>query len=215
MKAACLSQIKRTRGYWLQFALGAFVVSWIGGANAQGVVRAEAPTIKVGDRWKTEQSDKRTGVKESEFDRRITAVTASQIEGTENDAKLVLTPELNVLESSIGVVSGEPKALSFPLEIGKKWSYKTSTINKITGVKARQEYDVSVIAYEKIKVPSGEFDTFRIESKGFWNNDTNNRNGTIRQTLWYAPATRSVVRSEYADGYNNWVRQLVEFQLQP
>jgi hypothetical protein len=201
---------------WLRVALLAFTVLCSSAVSAQDAAkRAEVPSIKVGDRWKYEQSDRRTGVKDAEFDRRVTAVTASQIEGTENDSKLLMTPELSVMESSTSVVSGEAKALSFPLEVGKKWAYKTSFVNKVSGNKGRWELEATVVAFENVKVPAGEFDAFKVAYKGFWNNDTTRRNGRLVLANWYAPATRSVVKTEYDDGFNNWVRQLVEFQIQP
>jgi len=201
---------------WCREVLAVACAFHLGTAIAQGgAPRAEAPTVKVGDRWKSEQTDRRTGAKESEFDRRVTAVTESRIEGTENDGRFVWTSELNALESSVSSISGDPKGLSFPLEVGKKWDYKFSYVNKLNAGKGRQQLSAHVVAYEKVKVPAGEFDAFKIEYTGFWNNDANNRSGRFKNTGWYAPAARSVVRFELDDGYNNWVRQLVEFQLQP
>lgn len=198
----------------LAFAV-ALVATGLGSALAQSAAdRAELPTLKVGDRWKYEQRDRRTGLKESEFDRRIVAVTAAGIEGTENDGKLVLTPDLNVVESSIGILTGDVRYLAFPLEVGKKWDFKFGRANKQTGASARWQVEAVVTAYEKVNVRAGEFDAFRIDYKGFWNS-TSGRNGRSIETVWYAPATRSVVKSEYDDTFNRNSRELVEFQLQP
>lgn len=212
------SAIKRVLklGHWCGAGLALSCAIQLGTAIAQGgTPRAEAPVVKGGDRWKSEQTDRRTGAKEAEFDRRVTAVTESRIEGTENDGKFVWTSELNALESSVSSISGDAKGLSFPLEVGKKWDYKFSYVNKLNPGKGRQQLSAHVVAYEKVKVPAGEFDAFKIEYTGFWNNDANNRSGRFKNTGWYAPAARSVVRFELDDGYNNWVRQLVEIQLQP
>lgn len=176
---------------------------------------ADVPTVKVGDRWKYDESDRRTGIKGTDVIRQVTAVTATQIEGTENNSKLVMTPELSIMESSISVFSGEAKTLSFPLEVGKKWAYKTSFSNKTNGNKGRWQLEATVVAIERIKVPAGEFDAFKVEYKGFWNNDTSGRNGRLVIANWYAPSARCVVKTEFDDGFNSWVRQLVEFQLQP
>lgn len=177
--------------------------------------KAEAPAVKVGDRWKTEQKDRRTGNKEAEVVRTVTAVTPGLIEGTENSGTFKMTSELNPIESVIFVTTGDPRFLSFPLEVGKKWSLKYQFANKTNQGKGRVEGDVEVAAYEKVSVAAGTFDAYRIEAKTFWNNDSNRANGRSKSVYWYAPAARTVVRTEYEDGYNNWVRELLEVQLQP
>lgn len=177
--------------------------------------RAELPTVKVGDRWKYDQNDRRTGVKENEWNRTVMAVSASQIEGTENDGKFVWTSDMNTVESSVAVITGDARFLKFPLEVGKKWDFKYNFVSKVGPGKGRWQLDAVIVAYEKVKVPAGEFDAFKIEYKGFWNNDNNGRNGRLTQTTWYAPAARAAVKVEFEDGFNNWVRQLVELQLQP
>jgi hypothetical protein len=199
---------------WLALCL--FIASSLSTSFAQsGAVRAEVPAVKVGDRWKFETRDRRTGVKESESVRTVTAVTSTQIEGTDNDGKFVSTTELNSIATPTFSFSGDLKYFVFPLEVGKKWDFKYSLANKVTSATARWQLEAAVVSYEKVKVPAGEFDTFKIEYKGFWNNNTTGRNGRAVVTNWYAPATRSVVKSEYDDTFNRNVRELVEFQLQP
>jgi len=101
------------------------------------------------------------------------------------------------------------------LEIGKKWDYKYSLANKMNPTKSRWQLEANVVAYEKVKVPAGEFDAFKIEYTGYWNNETSGRSGRLKITNWFAPAARNVVKTEFEDGFNNWIRQLVEFELQP
>ena len=177
--------------------------------------KAEAPQLRIGDRWKYEQKDRRTGLKESASTRTVSTISTSLIEGAENDGTFKMTPELNPIESTTLVVTGEPRFLTFPLEVGKKWDLKYNFANKTNESKGRVKQDVEVMAYEKVTVTAGSFDAFRIESKGFWNNDTTRASGRSKSVYWYAPAARTVVRTEYEDGYNYWVRDLVELQLQP
>lgn len=177
--------------------------------------KAEAPQIKVGDQWRLEQKDKRTGIREAETFRTVTTVGQNAIEGIENDGKFSMTSELNLVESTSTAVTGEARFLNFPLEAGKKWSFKYAFSNKTNPNKGRVQLDAEVLGYEKITVAAGSFDAFRIEAKGFWNNDTTRGNGRSKSTYWYAPAARAVVRFDYEDGYNNWTRELIEYKLQP
>lgn len=199
-----------------KLAFGISALAVLGAPSAQTPPpRSEAPIFKVGDRWKLEQKDKRTGVKESDLARQITAVSATQIEAIENDGKLIMTPELAVIESPTITITGEAKTLSFPLELSKKWDYKYSFKNKVSGNAVRWQLDANVVTYEKVKVPAGEFDAFKIQYKGYWNNETTTRNGRLQITNWYAPSARAIVKTEYDDGFNNWIRELTELQLQP
>lgn len=197
-------------------AVGSMALLMFGTASAQTPpVKAEAPVLKVGDRWKLETKDRRTGVKEADWALAVVAVSATQIEMSENDGKLLMTPELNVIDSPRVSISGESKTLSFPLEVGKKWDYKYSFKSKVGGNSGRWQVEANVVAYEKVKVAAGEFDAFKIQAKGYWNNETTGRNGRLQQISWYSPAARAIVKTEYEDGFNNTIRELTEIQLQP
>jgi hypothetical protein len=94
-------------------------------ALAQTVDR---PDVKVGDQWHfavyysvPSTTPNRAWV--------ITSVTPVGINGTENGEPLTLTRELNVLESPQHTDS-KPLALSFPLEVGKRWRYTTDWLFK-------------------------------------------------------------------------------------
>jgi hypothetical protein len=86
------------------------------------------------------------------------------IEGTENGEPLMLTRELNVLESPRNTNSN-PKALNFPLEVGKRWHYVSDWVFKPKGSKGSVAVDVAVLGYEKVTVPAGEFDAFKLVAK--------------------------------------------------
>lgn len=179
------------------------------------LTKAEAPRLKVGDQWRFEQRDRLTGNKDSEVLRVVTAVTDSHIEGTENAGTFRMTPDLTVVDSPTNTNSDSAKFLNFPLEVGKKWAFKSQWTNKTAGTKGRQQLEMSVVSYERLKVLAGEFDTFKIEAKGFWNNDSSGGSGRTTMVYWFAPAARSVVKTEYDDGYNRWIRELAELKLQP
>jgi hypothetical protein len=157
---------------------------------------ADRPVIKVGDRW---QFVEYYGIASTEPNRDwvVTTVTPSRIEGTENGEPLILTPELNVLESPRNKNSN-PKALSFPLGIGKRWRYGTEWLFKVTGSKGTSNVDVKVVGHEKISVPAGEFEAFKLVSKASMRGvSTKNSQieGEVTSTYWYAPAARAIVKS--------------------
>jgi hypothetical protein len=178
---------------------------------------ATRPDVKVGDQWRfavyhtvPTTTPARTWV--------ITAVGPAKIEGTENGEPLALTPDLNVLDSPQSAYSN-PLALSFPLTVGKRWRYVTEWLFKPKGSKGSSTVDVIVTAYEKIVVPAGEFDAFRLSSTASLHGISpinSHYAGEVTTTYWYAPAARAVVRSTSHNPYLGPTSvDLVELRLIP
>jgi hypothetical protein len=179
--------------------------------------KADRPDVKVGDQW---QFAVYYTVPSTRPNRAwvITSVTPVGIEGTENGELLTLTPELNVLQSPQHTYSN-PLALSFPLEVGKQWRYATDWLFKPKGSKGSSIVDVAVVGYEKVKVPAGEFDAFKLLSKASLHGVSpinSQYAGEVTTTYWYAPVARAIVRSVSHNPYLGPISiDLVEFQLQP
>src|SRR6266852_8020363 len=176
--------------------------------------KADRPGVEVGDQW---QFVMYYGVPFTKPNRAwvITSVTPMGIEGTENGEPLMLTPELNVLESPWHKDSN-PKALSFPLEVGKRWRYASDWVFKPKGSKGSSIVDVAAIGHEKVRVPAGEFDAFELVAKGSLHGvSTINSQyaGETTTTYWYAPAARAIVKSVTHNPYLGMSTvELVEFQ---
>jgi hypothetical protein len=115
--------------------------------------RADQPVVKAGDARSFAVYD---SVPTSEPSRHgaITSVTPTMITGTENGEPLTLTAELNVLQSP-RTRESNPRALSFPLEVGKHWNFENDWLLKPKGSKGSTSVEVTVLAYERITVPGG------------------------------------------------------------
>ena len=185
-----------------------------GGAFAQ---RAEQPAARVGDQW---HFAVHYTVPSLEPNRLwiVKSVNASGIEGTENGEPLLLTPELNVLETPRFKYL-TPRELQFPLEVGKRWSYVTDWVFKPKMSKGNVKMSVEVVAYEKLKVAAGEFDTFKLVAKGSLGGNSPSNTfyaGDAVTTYWYAPAARAIVKSMHHSPYQGPTNfELVSFKLQP
>lgn len=203
-------------GRWHWFVVFVFVGSCVTAVFAlPAVALAELPSVKVGDQWRYEQADARTGAKQTDVDRRVTRVTASSIEGIENQGRLLMTPDLTVMESPSVLVSGEARMLCFPLAVGKSWFFNARFADKLDGSRWFSQLEASVVGFEKVSVPAGEFEAFKVVYQGRLKNDATKTLGRQMVTHWYAPATRSVVKTEFDGGQERWVRQLVHFRLEP
>ena len=178
---------------------------------------AERPDVKAGDRWQFAVS---YGVPSTTPNRAwsITSVTTAGIEGTEDGEPLRLTHELNVLESP-RTMDSNPGYLRFPLEVGKRWRYDTDWVFKPKGSRGRSSVDVAVVAFEKIRVPAGEFDAFRLASREALSGTSpigSQYAGETTRTYWYAPAARAIVKMETRNPYlGPSTVELVAFELRP
>lgn len=194
--------------------VGLVLAQLAGSAFAQ---KADRPDVSVGDQWKfveyyavASTTPSRAWV--------ITSVSPAAIEGTENGEPLSLTPELNVLESPRNKQSN-PKALDFPLEVGKRWRYTTDWLFKLKGSKGSTIVDVAVVGHERVKVPAGEFDAFKLVAKGSLHGTSpinSQYGGETTDTYWYAPTARAIVKSVRHNPYlGTSTVELVEFRLRP
>ena len=180
--------------------VGAAVVVFSMSALAQ---KAEPPQVSVGDQWQfvvyytvPSTTPNRAWV--------ITSVTPTRIDGTENGGEAVsLTRELNIVDTPRENVSNM-KMLAFPLEVGKKWRYESNWHFKPTGSKGTYTSNVAVVAYEKIRVPAGEFDAFKlVERRAMRGKSPKNSiiDAETNLTYWYAPAANAIVKSIYLNPY--------------
>lgn len=177
--------------------------------------KADRPSVKVGDQWRFETRLGPVGVKSSDIVWVITSVTPSRIEGTENAGALVLTPELNNVESPRRKDS-DLRLLNFPLAVGKQWKFTDDYELTVEQVPGRGNFSAKVVGYGKVRVPAGEFDAFKLEAKGKW--VTGGTTGEASWTYWYAPAARAIVKIEqrwYKNVSSRRTWELVEFRLQP
>ena len=183
----------RTAARFLAIALAG------GTAHAQTI---ERPQFKVGDRWEFAVS---YGVPTTTPSRTwvITAISADRVHGTENGEPLVISADGNVLESPRSSESN-PRALQFPLEVGKAWHYVSDWTFHAKGSKGRIAVDVAVERLEVIEVPAGEFAAFKLVAKGRLSGKSpigSDYDAISTTTYWYAPQARTIVKSVQHNPY--------------
>jgi len=178
--------------------------------------KADRPAVKVGDEWQFMQYTV-VPIQKPNVAWVITSVTPTGIAGTSNGRPLTLTPDLNIIESPTRKFS-DRRILSFPLEIGKSWTYANQVESKTDQGDWRMDAKLTVTAYEKVTVPAGQFDAFRIEAKGKTGQQGAAGAGSwdFTETSWYAPSARAIVKEVYRDStMGEMVRELASFKLQP
>lgn len=188
-----------------------------GAAFAQTASKVNRPDVKVGDQWQF-RIGANARAPELNVTWVVTAVTPAETKGTENGQPLTLTADMNEMESPRRRNS-DLKLLSFPLEVGKSWTFVTDYLLKDTGSKGQMKGSVVVLSYEKVKVAAGELDAFKLEMNGTYNVTGlggGTSSGLNTRTYWYAPAARAIVREDIDDSFRGiYSAELTSFKLQP
>jgi len=176
---------------------------------------AQRPAIAVGDSWQfvvyytvPSRTPNRSWV--------ITSIGGERLLGTENGEPLTLTAELNVVDSPRQSETN-PRSLSFPLEVGKRWRYASNWLFKPKSSRGSIVMDVAVVGYEPIEVPAGKFEAFKLEATGELGGSSPSNTfyaGQTTTTYWYAPAARAIVKSVHHNPYQGTTTvELVEFRI--
>jgi hypothetical protein len=204
------------------FILGSFTLL----AAAQ---EAPQPDIKVGDRWTYQLLDKLTGeikgsatltiyeVTDTEIHQKAQIKTKAPINRVE-----YLDRQLNLIDN--GVYQWKPSTgfFHFPLTIGKEWSQQYEAVAISNESKTRHNVSAKVVAFEKIKVPAGEFDAFKIEYtiRSISTSDADRADSYTKTVRWYSPSVKQVVKQETESVMGGRIREksgmvLTDFSSQP
>lgn len=151
---------------------------------------AERPSWKVGDRWQFQQEVRPPPV-HSKWSRKVEEALPNGHFKVRTAAGALL--EFDGEGNSLDVRGPEYswRRLEFPLMVGKGWKHE----RKIGGDmwNGNEQSSWKVEAYEKITVPAGTFDCFRVEGEAWatWASgmmlvQSYNRRHTLT-TYWYCP----------------------------
>lgn len=85
--------------------------------------------------------------------------------------------------------------LKFPMKVGSSWSSRYTWKNPGGGTGAIVALN-SVQAFEKVRVPAGEFDAYRILATVGSRDDGMPRSTMLEDLVWYAPRVKRIVKRE-------------------
>lgn len=199
---------------FLQAGLALFVSFCSLLCAAQPLTRADRPEVKVGDTWVYQNSDARTGEKRPELTLTAKEVTTDNIVlETDTGARRTYTRDFNIIEIKSGdtvTFSAKPNwtFYQFPLEVGKKWEAQWETTS--TRQTIRWQGKTQVEGVETVTVPAGTFQAFKLRFEGYYNGRQQIGGGSFtgfrKETAWYSPDAKRVVKSEFEEHsreYNN------------
>ncbi len=163
-----------------------------------------APEIRVGDDWKYSLHDGYTKLPRGTLEYRVSAVQGDTVtvqlrhEGRESTERY--TRDWNWRERPMTNLQNfryDPAypALPFPLEAGKTWQSYVKATDPATGRVNRVRIDGTVLGWERVKVPAGEFDAIRVRRVVYAGNSEFFRGEEgIAEVDWYAPKLGQIVK---------------------
>jgi hypothetical protein len=92
------------------------------------------------------------------------------------------------------------RVFSFPLAVGKKWTYDYTFV--VNGWTYTNRLSAEVVGVELVTVPAGTFETLRIFAVRRYRGEKTGRPtqvGWIEDTFWYSPDAKNFVRRSYSD----------------
>lgn len=188
------------------------------GTPLQSTASAEAPRVAPGDSWTYRVRDGYTGLDRGNEQYSVTGTSGERISVTVSFARSgveeahVYDRNWNWLKrpaTNLQSFDYQPsyQAFAFPLTPGKTWSERLEATDPGDGRKFPVRLYGTVVGWERIKVPAGEFDTIRIKRSvyfDYWEYSTRGGSDMV-ESEWYAPAVKQVVRRETASWYVSYV----------
>jgi hypothetical protein len=213
-----ISKLKKCNIFALIFSFSLF-------ATAQVTFPVERPSYKPGEAWiyrvldawnNKELRQTRTEFVASESDRLVFISTnlATSNKSTFR-TNLDTLPCTRMQNSDLELCGG---AYKFPMAIDFKNTYENIPWDNGRG---HNSGECNAKGVEKITIPAGEFDTLRIECKGFWTRVFDGSgSGSWSETIWYSPKIQRHVKRNYEDRWNGridnkTVIELLEYKATP
>jgi hypothetical protein len=174
---------------------------------------ADLPIVKVGSSW--DYADRLASIpcKHWVFTGVKDGYVLSECQGYKAFASLETGNLVRILDKDGDkAVQFSPQGvtLNFPLKVGKKWEGKYSGYTADDGAQWDATSSCEVKAYEKVAVPAGDFDAFRIECTDAWQSGP--AQGRVKVTTWWSPKAAAVVKNLNPD-VPKWNAELTGYSL--
>lgn len=184
------------------------------GTPLESSASATAPSVSAGDTWTYHVRDGFTGLPRGAQQHRVAEVSGERVtvtvsqEGSAQYETWIYDREWNWLRrpaTNLQIFTYSPpyRALSFPLAPGKKWRARLTATDPSDARRFPVWIDGTVVGWEKVKVPAGEFEALKVKRVVFFEywEYANRGRSEIIEVDWYVPAVKQIVRREASSQY--------------
>ena len=162
---------------------------------------AGKPVPHVGDRWDWQHVNAMVNEQDYTKIEDVIEVTEANFrtrirkKGTPGNNFNTYTPDLNLVDNATERYSPALARFAFPLSVGKKWTAEFDKALLNNGKHGKFFMTGEVTSIEKVTVPAGTFDAYKVETRyeGQATDDDANR-GITTEVHWYAPAVHNDVK---------------------
>lgn len=179
-----------------------------GTAGADG----QLPDVHVGDSWTFRTLDGFTNEVQVEATSQIVEITdreiVVQVHNLTKDKRALryFDREWNAVDNDDGKYDPYYPEFRFPMNAGASWEQKFTYL-PATGAASTGFVKATVAGPEKVEVPAGTFDAYRIERDQETRGSSESAAVTkIHMTTWYAPSVHHFVRREWTTTRDGRVR---------
>jgi len=176
-------------------------------------LKAQKPEWKIGDQWQYAQklpgrggTSKREVIREDVFDG--TSSYVIRVGRNENFyAKDLLALQVTSQRGKVVIKRNPPyQLLSWPLEVGKEWRNVFILENIEQKSSQTLDYQVVLAGFEDVKVPAGNFPSFKIEVYG-------SQNGRLESEHWYCAEAKWFVKERFYLASGVREEELIKFKV--
>ena len=170
-----------------------------------------APEVRTGDSWVYAFHDGYTKIAKGNVTYRVSAVRDDtltvDVDHDGRTSRELYTRGWNWREKPMANLQNfryQPAypALPFPLEAGKSWQAYVEATDPATGQVNRVRIDGTVLGWERVKVPAGEFDALKVRRLVYaGNHDYFLTEEQIIEFDWYAPRIGHIVKHTSTSGH--------------
>ena len=156
---------------------------------SKGMLRMDVD-YRIGDSFSYREFDMLTKIETRAFTQKIAQITEDEV-----IYNGVLITDLlgNVIRNRFGHYTGYQQFIP-EYQIGKKWTTRFKLI-LTNGTVSDSYYDFKVVDYEKVTVPAGTFEAFRVEGEGWGNGSFGSV--SLKGKYWIAAGIRRPIAGEF------------------
>ncbi|HEX5806573.1 MAG TPA: ankyrin repeat domain-containing protein [Macromonas sp.] len=178
--------------------------------NRRITIDTERPVLQVGERWKQETRLRNGNTLKQVDDIVVTSVQPELIGLSINGQPGSMTAELAMRVGPRLRYDEGYQLLSFPLLPGKTWQFRTGWEQRRLGASGRLQMEVQVKGEETLKLAWGDTPAIKLEAQGTLQVEVPIRLlRKVSASYWYAPSVNAIVRTEWIDGAEDLVIEVV------